>query len=84
MEYWTVRRMGFPKYSNLCNTIAANLKRARAKKGLSQRKVAKLLEMPGYNSYECGYCIPSDERIEKMASFYGVKVEDFYKENGVV
>lgn len=72
------------KHWDATRIIASNLKRARAKKGLSQRKVAKLLEMPGYNSYEYAYSMPSKERLEKLASFYGVKVEDLYKENGVV
>lgn len=84
MEYWTVRNMDTSRYIDLCDIIAQNLKRARAKKGLSQRKIAKLLEMPGYSSYECGYCIPSDERLKKLASFYGVEAEDFYKKDGVL
>ena len=72
------------KHWDATRIVASNLKKARVKKGLSQRKVAKALNIPAYNSYEYAYCMPSKERMEKLASFYGVKVEDFYKENGVV
>jgi transcriptional regulator with XRE-family HTH domain len=59
-------------------SLANNIKKLREDKGLMQKEVAAAigLKPAHYNKLEKGLVEPSIEALDKMASFYGVTIDD--------
>lgn len=58
------------------NYISDNLKKLRARKGVTQTEIAKAIGVPvsTYNAYETGQNIPRDEKKKAIAEYYGLTV----------
>ncbi|MGM0776899.1 MAG: helix-turn-helix transcriptional regulator [Bacillota bacterium] len=64
-------------------SIGMNLKVLRLRNRLKQDEVARKTGISRYliGLYERNKMIPTEEKLEKLAKFYGVKVEDITEEN---
>lgn len=66
-------------------TIAANIKRLRMAASKTQKQVSVDLGLTGHQHiylWERGAVTPSAKNIGRLAVYFGVPVDEFYKENG--
>lgn len=68
---------------NMYGSIGMNLKVLRLRNRLKQNEVSRNTGISVYliSHYERNEMIPTKEKLEKLAQFYGVKVEDITEEN---
>lgn len=69
--------------NSLEKIFAKNIKTLRSKKGLSQAEVAEGIgvTLVAYQNYEREQRRPKKEIIPRIANFFGVDIEELYKEN---
>ena len=63
-------------------SFADNLKRLRLEKGYTQEKLAKKLDVTPQtvSRWECGTSLPDVMLLPVLAQFYGVTIDDLYRE----
>jgi len=68
------------KYDVLLTKIAANIKRVRQEKGLTQRNMESFgFDLRNYQRLEAGNHSPSLYTLYKLASAFRVEIAEFFK-----
>lgn len=67
--------------ANIKKLLGARIKELRKKRGLTQEKMAELIEIspPSVSKIESGIYHPTEENIEKIANVLDVQVYELYK-----
>ncbi len=73
------------KSSDIRKTVGNNLKRLRNSKKLSQEKLAELVDMDreSISSIELGRSFVSSDSLAKLANFFNVEPEYFFKQKPI-
>lgn len=72
--------------ANIKKLLGARIKELRKKRGLTQEKMAELIEIspPSVSKIESGIYHPTEENIKKIAEVLNVEIFELYKFNQLI